>query len=488
MIYRFAVMEDLDRLTELANQAIAGFRERGINQWQKGEPNREGLQAGIDHGDIHVIEDEGRVIAMITVVPGPELSYEKIEGEWLNEEPYYAFHRVCVDEACKGRGIAGKLFAFSEEYVRSLGCRNVRIDTHPENFSMQRALFKNGFLKCGELILADGSEKGDLRWGYHKRLHRIVVLDGYSVNPGDITWNQIQTMGQVTVYDATAPGETVEHIGDADIVLTNKTEITKEILDACPGIRYIGVLATGYNVIDLEAARERGTPVTNVPAYSTTTVAQFTFALILELCHHIGMHDASVKRGDWVRSTGFCYWMTPMIELAGKTLGIIGFGQIGRAVAAIAPAFGLKVLVYTPHPKREYESESLHFVSLDEVLEQSDIVTLHCLLNEQTRGMINRDALMKMKTGAMLINVSRGPLVEEQDLKDALVSGHLAGAACDVVSVEPMKADNPLLDAPNIILTPHMAWASVAARERLLDTAAENIRKWQAGDPQNVVS
>ncbi|MGN0159724.1 MAG: D-2-hydroxyacid dehydrogenase [Brotaphodocola sp.] len=317
--------------------------------------------------------------------------------------------------------------------------------------------------------------------------YKIVILDGYSVNPGDITWEPIQALGDVTVYESTSPDETVAHIGDAEVVLTNKTEITKEILDACPGIRYIGVLATGYNVIDLKAAKERGIPVTNVPAYSTTTVAQFTFGLILELCHHIGLHDVSVKQGDWVKSTGFCYWKTPMIELVGKTLGIIGFGQIGRAVASIAPAFGMKVLVFTPHPKSEYASDNLKFVSLDEVLGQSDIVTLHCLLNKNTKGMMNKDTLAKMKKGAMLINVSRGPLVEETDLKESLESGHLAGAACDVISVEPMKADNPLLTAPNIILTPHMAWASVEARERLLNIAAANISGWMEGKAQNVV-
>ncbi len=317
---------------------------------------------------------------------------------------------------------------------------------------------------------------------------KIVILDGYSVNPGDITWDSIRALGDVAVYDATYPEETIIHIGDAEIVLTNKTEITKEILDACPNVRYIGVLATGYNVVDLQEARERGIPVTNVPAYSTTTVAQFTFGLILELCHHIGLHDTSVKQGEWIRSTGFCYWMTPMIELAGKTLGVIGFGQIGSAVAAIAPAFGMNVLVYTPHPKHEYASDNLKFVSLKEVFAESDIVTLHCLLNDSTRGLINRDTLSQMKKGAMLVNVSRGPLIVEQDLKDALESGHISGAACDVISVEPMKADNPLLTAPNVILTPHMAWASVAARERLLEIAAANIVEWMEGTPQNVVS
>lgn len=317
---------------------------------------------------------------------------------------------------------------------------------------------------------------------------KIVILDGHAVNPGDISWDPIRALGEVTAYDATESCDTTAHIGDAAVVLTNKTKITREVLAACPGIRYIGVLATGYNVVDLEAAAERGIPVTNVPAYSTTTVAQFTYGLILELCHHIGLHDASVKQGDWVRSPDFCYWKTPMVELEGKTLGIIGFGQIGRKVAAMAPAFGMKVLVYTPHPKQEYESENLRFVPLEQLLAESDIVSLHCLLNAATEGLVNRQTLAAMKPGAMLVNVARGPLIVEEDLKEALESGHLSGAACDVVSEEPMRADNPLLTAPNIILTPHMAWASVAARERLLKIAAANLAGWMEGRPQNVVS
>lgn len=317
---------------------------------------------------------------------------------------------------------------------------------------------------------------------------RIVILDGHAVNPGDISWAPIQALGDVTIYDTTESSDTADHIGNAEIVLTNKTKITREIIESCPGLRYIGVLATGYNVVDLAAAAEHGIPVTNVPAYSTSTVAQFTYGLILELCHHIGRHDQSVKAGDWVRSPDFCYWKTPMIELEGKTLGIIGFGQIGRRVAAMAPAFGLKVLVYTPHPRPELERSDLKFVSLEELLAGADIVSLHCLLNEQTKGIMNRRTFEKMKPGAMLVNVARGPLVAEEDLREALESGHLSGAACDVVSEEPMKAENPLLEAPHIILTPHIAWASVEARERLLRVAAGNITGWMEGKPQNVVS
>ncbi|MDO4268086.1 MAG: D-2-hydroxyacid dehydrogenase [Eubacteriales bacterium] len=317
---------------------------------------------------------------------------------------------------------------------------------------------------------------------------KIVILDGHSVNPGDITWKALEGLGELIIYDWTSREETVSHIGDAEIVLTNKTRITKEVLAACPGIRYIGVLATGYNAVDTEAAAARGIPVTNVPAYSTSTVAQFTFALILELCHHVGLHDASVKNGDWIRSRDFCYWLRPVIELEGMTLGIIGFGQIGRRVASIARGFGLRLLVFTPHPDPALEDDTLKFVSLDQLLAASDIVSMHCPLTDSTKHMMDREAFGKMKQGSMFINVSRGPLVVEQDLRKALESGHLLGAACDVISREPMQPDNPLLHAPGILLTPHMAWGSVAARNRLLETAAENIRCWMEGRPVHVVS
>lgn len=316
---------------------------------------------------------------------------------------------------------------------------------------------------------------------------KIVILDGHAVNPGDLSWAPIQALGQVTVYDHTRPEDTAAHIGDASVVLTNKTLITQAVLDACPGIHYIGVLATGYNVVDLEAARARGIPVTNIPAYSTRTVAQFTFALLLELCHHVGLHDASVKAGDWIRSTDFCYWKTPILELDGLTMGIVGFGQIGRQAASIARSFGMKLLVSTPHPDPQLEQEDLRFVSLETLLSQSDVVSLHCPLTAATQGMINRETLALMKPGSLLINVSRGGLVKEPALREALESGHLAGAACDVISAEPMEPDNPLLTAPNIILTPHMAWGSVAARTRLVKIAAENIRGWMDGKPVHVV-
>ena len=316
---------------------------------------------------------------------------------------------------------------------------------------------------------------------------KIVILDGHAVNPGDLSWAPIQALGQVTVYDYTRPEDTAAHIGDASVVLTNKTLITRQILDACPGIRYIGVLATGYNVVDLEAASERGIPVTNIPAYSTRTVAQFTFALLLELCHHVGLHDASVKAGDWIRSTDFCYWKTPALELDGLTMGIVGFGQIGRKVASIARSFGMDLLVSTPHPRPELECEDLHFVSLETLLAQSDVVSLHCPLTASTQHLINRVTLGLMKPGSLLINVSRGGLVDEPALREALQSGHLSGAACDVISAEPMEPDNPLLTAPNILLTPHIAWSSVAARTRLVKIAAANIRGWMDGTPQNRV-
>lgn len=317
---------------------------------------------------------------------------------------------------------------------------------------------------------------------------KIVILDGHAVNPGDISWKPMEELGEVTVYDHTLPEDTKNHIGDAQIVLTNKTVIDKDIIESCAQIQYIGVLATGYNVVDLKAAAARNIPVTNIPAYSTNTVAQFTFGLILELCHHIGLHDASVKQGDWIASTDFCYWKTPMLELEGKTLGILGFGQIGKRVASIAESFGMNVLVHTPHPDFSLETDSLHFVSFEELLENSRILSLHCPLNEKTRGILNKDSLSLMQPGSMIINVARGPLIEEQALKEALESGHICGAACDVISEEPMKPENPLLTAPNIIITPHIAWASVEARTRLLSIASENIRSWQKGQPRNVVS
>ena len=314
---------------------------------------------------------------------------------------------------------------------------------------------------------------------------KIVVLDGRGLNPGDLSYACLEEFGSVTVYQHTdTPAQAIARIGSSEIVLVNKVPITREILDACPSIRLICVLATGYNVVDCQACAQRGIPVTNVPAYGTAAVAQFTMALILELCHRVGLHNHSVHQGDWCRSETFCYWLTPQMELAGKTLGIIGYGRIGQAVGALARAFGMEVLAY--HPRRNLSGEP--YVELDTLLERSDILSLHCPLFPETQHLINQETIAKMKDGAMLINTARGALVEESALAQALNAGKLRGAAVDVVSQEPMTPDNPLLSCKNCIITPHIAWAPVESRQRLLDCVVENIRSYLAGHPQNVVN
>ena len=314
---------------------------------------------------------------------------------------------------------------------------------------------------------------------------KIVVLDGRGLNPGDLSYACLEEFGSVTVYQHTdTPAQAIARIGSSEIVLVNKVPITREILDACPSIRLICVLATGYNVVDCQACAQRGIPVTNVPAYGTAAVAQFTMALILELCHRVGLHNHSVHQGDWCRSETFCYWLTPQMELAGKTLGIIGYGRIGQAAGALARAFGMEVLAY--HPRRNLSGEP--YVELDTLLERSDILSLHCPLFPETQHLINRETIAKMKDGAMLINTARGALVEESALAQALNDGKLRGAAVDVVSQEPMTPDNPLLSCKNCIITPHIAWAPVESRQRLLDCVVENIRSYLAGHPQNVVN
>lgn len=320
---------------------------------------------------------------------------------------------------------------------------------------------------------------------------KLVVLDGYALNPGDLNWDGLKDLGDCTIYDRAVlktTEETIERIGDAEIVFTNKTPLTKEVLDACPGIRYIGVLATGYNVVDLAAAREKRIPVTNIPSYGTAAVAQFATALLLEVCHRIGHHNQTVHDGKWAASRDFCYWDYPSIELAGKTLGIIGFGSIGQAFARIAQALGMKVLAHsrTRHP--ELESEGCRYADLDEIFAQADIISLHCPLFPETEHMINRESIAKMKDGVILLNTARGALIAEQDLADALRSGKVAAAAVDVVSSEPIQEDNPLLSAPNCIITPHIAWAPRETRERLMSIAVDNLKAFLDGKPVNVVN
>lgn len=320
---------------------------------------------------------------------------------------------------------------------------------------------------------------------------KIVVLDGYTENPGDLSWSGFEGLGEFMVYDrgseADKEGEAIARIGDAEIVITNKTPITKRVLDSCPSIRYIGVLATGYNVVDYTYAAKQGIPVTNVPGYGTDTVAQFTFALLLEICHHVAHHSEAVHVGRWEQCADFCFCDYPQIELAGKTMGIIGFGRIGQKVGIIAKAFGMRVLAYSPH---EYERGKAigTYVNLETLLAESDIISLHCPLFPETEGIINQGTIAKMKDGVIILNNGRGPLIVERDLADALNSGKVQAAGVDVVSVEPIKGDNPLLTAKNCFITPHIAWATKEARQRIMDCAVQNLKAYLAGKPENVVN
>ena len=317
---------------------------------------------------------------------------------------------------------------------------------------------------------------------------KIVVLDGYTENPGDLSWDALGTLGELTVYDRTdSPEQTIERIGDSEIVVTNKTPLTRAVLEACPAIRYIAVLATGYNVVDCAAARERGIPVSNVPAYGTDAVAQFTIAMLLEICHHVAHHSDTVHEGRWERCSDFCYWDYPLIELAGKTMGIIGFGRIGRQVGRIARAMGMEVLAYNPSICPEGEAIG-RYVSLDELLATSDVISLHCPLFPETAGLVNRETIARMKDGVILLNSSRGGLVVEEDLAQALDSGKVYAAAVDVVSTEPIRGNNPLLGAKNCLITPHIAWAPLESRQRIMETTAENIRSFLSGQPIHVVN
>ena len=316
---------------------------------------------------------------------------------------------------------------------------------------------------------------------------KIVILDGHALNPGDLSWDFLNQFGSVTVYERTPDELIVPRIGDADIILLNKCPITAATLDACPSIKLICVLATGYNVVDTAAAKAKNIPVCNVPDYGTAAVAQFTFALLLELCHQVGHHGKTVREGKWCNCPDFCYWDTPQMELAGKTMGIIGFGRIGRAVGKIANAFGMKVIAYNRSQCEEGQAIG-EYVSLETLLTTADVISLHCPLSAENTGMINAEAIRKMKDGAILINTARGPLVDESALRAALESGKLRGAACDVISQEPMKENNPLKDAPNCIVTPHMAWAPIESRKRIQDCTQRSIRAFLDGNPINTVN
>ncbi|MEG2000689.1 MAG: D-2-hydroxyacid dehydrogenase [Evtepia sp.] len=316
----------------------------------------------------------------------------------------------------------------------------------------------------------------------------IVVLDGYAENPGDLSWDALGALGHLTVYDRTAGKDIIARIQDAEAIFINKVPITAEIIQAATKLKFICVTATGYNVVDVDAARERKIPVCNIPAYSSASVAQMVFAFLLEIASHVSHHSEAVKQGRWITCPDFCFWDIPLIELEGKTLGIIGYGTIGKRVAKIAVSLGMKVLASsrTAHP--ELETEEIHITDRDTVLQNADFITLHCPQNPESVGLINRNTIAMMKDGVILINTARGGCVVEQDVADALASEKMAYYAADVVSSEPMHADNPLLHAPNTLITPHIAWATMEARTRLMDIAVENLRAFMAGTPCNVVN
>lgn len=316
---------------------------------------------------------------------------------------------------------------------------------------------------------------------------RLVVLDGYTLNPGDLAWDGLPAGLECQVFDRTAPDELYERAKHADILLTNKTPLTGSALKSLPSLKYIGVLATGFNIVDVEQAARQNIVVTNVPAYGANSVAQLVFALILELCNHVGRHADAVRSGDWSRNPDWCFWQTPLIELHGKTLGIVGYGRIGQSVARIGHAFGMNVLV-TSNRLPTQPAHSERWTTLDEVFAESDIVSLHCPLNASTKGMVHAQRLARMKRDAFIINTSRGGLVVEQDLADALNAERIAGAGLDVLSTEPPPESNPLLRAKNCIITPHLAWATREARSRLMTTALANVKAWLSGRPQNIVS
>ena len=319
---------------------------------------------------------------------------------------------------------------------------------------------------------------------------KIVILDGYTENPGDLSWDALGALGELTVYDRTPvndEAEIIRRIADAEVVFTNKTPISRAVIDACPSMKFISMLATGYNVVDYVYAREKGIPVTNVPSYGTASVAQFAIAMLLEICHHVAHHSQSVHDGKWASAIDWCYWDYPLIELDGKTIGIIGFGRIGQQTGKIARALGMRVLAYD-----SVESDSGReigtYTTLDALLSQSDVIALHCPLFPDTQGIVNKNTIARMKDGVIILNNSRGPLVVEQDLADALNCGKIFAAGLDVVSTEPISPENPLLRAKNCFITPHISWAPKESRQRIMDCAVENVKAYQSGAPINVVN
>lgn len=318
-------------------------------------------------------------------------------------------------------------------------------------------------------------------------MKKIVILDGYTENPGDLSWEPFKKFGSLTVYQRSNQEQVIQRIGDASIVLPNKVSITKEVIDACPNIEYIGELATGYNNIDIDYAKKHNITVTNVPSYGSEIVGQFAIALLLEICHHIGHHDQTVKQGRWTNCRDFCYWDYPLIELAGKTMGIIGFGRIGQVSANISKALGMNVIYYDHHQTKQKDSLA-QYVPLEKLYNSADVISLHCPLTSENKNMINKDSIAKMKDGVIIINNSRGGLINDIDLANALNSGKVYGAGLDTISIEPIQENNPLLTAKNCIITPHISWAAKESRQRLMDIAINNLDNYLQGHPINVVN
>lgn len=322
-----------------------------------------------------------------------------------------------------------------------------------------------------------------------ERSMKIVVLDGYTLNPGDLSWDALGKLGELTVYDRTpmADDEIIKRVGEAEVVFTNKTPLRASVFSSCPNLRFVGVLATGYNVVDVASAKAHGVLVANIPTYGTAAVGQFAIGLLLEICHHIGSHDQAVHEGRWEKNDDWCFWDHPLIELDGKTMGIIGFGRIGQATGRIAKALGMRVLAHDAYPN-DIGRNIADYVALDEILAQSDVIALHCPLLPDTEGLINAKNIAKMRDGVIIINNSRGPLIVEQDLADALNSGKVYAAGLDVVSSEPIRGDNPLLSAKNCIITPHISWAPKESRQRLMDIAVNNLLMYFKDAPVNIVN
>ncbi len=317
---------------------------------------------------------------------------------------------------------------------------------------------------------------------------KMVILDGYALNPGDLSWDKLKEFGQVTIFERTTLEQVISRVGNAEIIFTNKTKLPKELLEKLPNVKYVGVLATGYDVVDYAFARELGIIVTNIPSYSTDSVAQMVFALLLEACHHVGEHNKVVKKGKWESSKDFSFWDYPLIELVGKTFGIIGYGSIGRTTAKIALAFGMKVITYTRSKEKINSDDHVRYVSLNELYAQSDVISLHSPLTEISREMINSEAILKMKDGVILINTARGGVINDLDVANALKTGKIAYAGMDVLSNEPPKSNNPLIPLENCFITPHIAWATKEARSRLMNTCYENVKAYINKKPINVIN